>query len=80
MVSCTLSEHMTTQITIIKVWYLARNKKQIKDAFVFHSDRGAHNFFSFKSKIIQSMKRKDLRLRIKSAAFNEIVMLWLKVF
>ena len=64
-VSWTLSEDMTAQNTIIKAWYLARNKRKIKDGFVFHSDRGVQyacnkitNLFSFNSKITQSMSRK----------------------
>ena len=72
-VSWTLSEDMTAENTIIKAWYLARNKRQIKDGFIFHSDRGVQyacnkitSLFSFNSKITQSMSRKDLRLRIKA--------------
>jgi putative transposase len=67
------NEDMTTQSTIVKAWYLARNKRQIKAGFIFHSDRGAQyasnkitNLFSFHNKITQSMSRKDLRLRIKA--------------
>ncbi len=64
-VSWTLSEDMTSQNTIIKAWYLARNKRQIKDDFIFHSDRGVQyasskitTLFSFNNKITQSMSRK----------------------
>jgi putative transposase len=64
-VSWTLSEDMTAENTIIKAWYLARNKRQIKDGFIFHSDRGVQyacnkitSLFSFNSKITQSMSRK----------------------
>jgi putative transposase len=64
-VSWTLSEDMTAENTIIKAWYLARNKRQIKDGFIFHSDRGVQyacnkitSLFSFNSKIRQSMSRK----------------------
>lgn len=64
-VSWTLSEDMTAQNTIIKAWHLARNKRQIKDGFIFYSDRGVQynprkikNLFSFNSKITQSMSRK----------------------
>jgi transposase InsO family protein len=64
-VSWTLSEDMTAQNTIVKAWYLARNKRQIKNGFVFHSDRGVQyashkmtDLFSFNSKITQSMSRK----------------------
>ena len=64
-VSWTLSEDMTAQNTIIKAWYAARNKRQIKHGFIFHSDRGVQyasnkitNLFSFNSKITQSMSRK----------------------
>lgn len=64
-VSWTLSEDMTAQNTIIKAWYLARNNRQIKKNFIFHSDRGVQyasnkitNLFSFNNKITQSMSRK----------------------
>jgi putative transposase len=64
-VSWTLSEDMTAENTIIKAWYLARNKRQIKDGFIFHSDRGVQyacnkmtSLFSFNNKITQSMSRK----------------------
>jgi len=64
-VSWTLSEDMTAQNTIIKAWYAARNKREIKEGFIFHSDRGvqyASNkitaLFSFNNKITQSMSRK----------------------
>jgi putative transposase len=64
-VSWTLSEDMTAQSTIVKAWYLARNKRQIKAGFIFHSDRGVQyasnkitNLFSFNNKITQSMSRK----------------------
>jgi len=30
---------MTAENGIFKAWYLARNKKQIKDDFIFHSDK-----------------------------------------
>ena len=73
MVSWSLSEDMTAQSTIVKAWYLARNKRQVKAGFIFHSDRGVQyasnkitNLFSFNNKITQSMSRKDLRLRIKA--------------
>jgi putative transposase len=64
-VSWTLSQDMTAQNTIVKAWYLARNKRQIKDGFIFHSDRSVQcasnkmtNLFYFNSKITQSMSRK----------------------
>ena len=64
-VSWTLSQDMTAQNTIIKAWYLARSKREIKDGFIFHSDRGVQhasnkmtNLFFFNSKITQSMSRK----------------------
>lgn len=64
-VSWTLSEDMTAQNTIVKAWYLARNKRKIKDNFIFHSDRGVQyacdkmtNLFGYNNKIIQSMSRK----------------------
>lgn len=64
-VSRTLSEDMTAQNTIVKAWYLARNKRQIKDGFIFHSDRGVQyasdkmtTLLGCNNKIIQSMSRK----------------------
>lgn len=64
-VSWTLSEDMTAQNTIIKAWYLARNKREIKENFIFHSDRGIQyackrvaNIFAYNQKITQSMSRK----------------------
>jgi len=64
-VSWTLSEDMTAENTIIKAWYLARNKRQIKDGFIFHSDRGVQyasnkitNLFSINNKITQSMRER----------------------
>ena len=72
-VSWSLSEDMTAQSTIVKAWYLARNKRQVKAGFIFHSDRGVQyasnkitNLFSFYKKITPAMSRKDLRLRIKA--------------
>jgi hypothetical protein len=35
LVSFTLSEDMTAENTIIKAWYLARNKRQVKFYFLF---------------------------------------------
>jgi transposase InsO family protein len=65
MAICTLSEDMTAQNTIIKAWYDAKNKRQIKQGFIFHSDKGVQyasnkvsNLFSYNSKITQSMSRK----------------------
>jgi transposase InsO family protein len=64
-VSWTLSEDMTAENTIISAWYLARNKRQIKDGFIFHSDTGIQyachkitSLFCFNSKITQSISRK----------------------
>ena len=65
MVSWSLSEDMTAQSTIVKAWYLARNKRQVKAGFIFHSDRGVQyasnkitNLFSFNNKITQSMRER----------------------
>jgi len=64
-VSWTLSEDMTAQNTIIKAWHLASNRRQIKDGFIFHSDRGVQyasnkitKLFSHNKKISQSLSRK----------------------
>lgn len=64
-VSWTLNDDMTAENTIIKAWYDARNKREIKNGFIFHSDRGVQyasnkitSFFSFNCKITQSISRK----------------------
>lgn len=64
-VSWTLSEDMTAQNTIVKAWYQARSRRNIKDGFIFHSDRGVQyacnkmsGLFGFNNKITQSMSRK----------------------
>jgi len=61
----TLSEDMTTENTILKTWYMARNNREISNDFIFHSDRGVQyasnkmtNLFFFNRKISQSMSRK----------------------
>ena len=68
LVSWTLSEDITAQNTIVQAWYLARDKRQIKAGFIFHSERSVQyacnkiiSLFSFNNKIIQSMSRKNLR-------------------
>jgi putative transposase len=55
---------MAAQSTNIKACYLSRNKRNIKDGFIFHSDKGIQyaankitTLFSFNSKITQSMSR-----------------------
>ena len=60
-----LSEDMTTENTIMKAWISARKNRDIKNGFIFHSDRGVQyasnkitNLFSFNRKITQSMSRK----------------------
>jgi transposase InsO family protein len=64
-VGWSLSEDMTTDNTVFKAWVNARNNREIKEGFIFHSDRGvqyaAHkmkNLFLFNKKITQSMSRK----------------------
>ena len=60
-----LSENMTTENTVLKVWICARRTRAINAKCIFHSDRGvqyASNkitaLFSFNRKITQSMSRK----------------------
>ena len=64
-VGWSLSEDMTTENTIIRAWLSARSNRDIKDGFIFHSDRGVQyasnkktNIFAFNSKVTQSMSRK----------------------
>jgi len=60
-----LSQNMTTEDTIIRAWLNARKNRNIKEGFIFHSDRGVQyasnkitSLFSFNRKITQSMSRK----------------------
>ncbi|UZR99784.1 IS3 family transposase [Chondrinema litorale] len=64
-VGWSLSNDMTAENTVLRAWSLARQRRDIKDGFVFHSDRGVQyacnqtkNIFSFHRKITQSMSRK----------------------
>jgi transposase InsO family protein len=64
-VGWTLSEDMTTENTILKAWFNARETRSIQNGFIFHSDRGVQyaankmtRMFLFNSKITQSMSRK----------------------
>ena len=69
-VGWSLSEDMTTQNTVIKVWIDARKRRNISNKLIFHSDRGVQyasnkmtKICNFNLKITQSMSRKDLRLK-----------------
>ena len=68
-VGWSLSSDMTAENTVLCAWSMARQRRDIKDEFIFHSDRGhlegvqyacnqIKNIFSFHRKIIQSMSRK----------------------
>jgi len=64
-VGWSLSKDMTTKNTVFKAWIKARETRDIKHGFVFHSDRGVQyaskkmtNLFTFNNKITQSMSRK----------------------
>lgn len=64
-VGWSLSEDMTTQNTVMKAWVDARRTRNIKEGFIFHSDRGVQyasnkmsNICTFNLKITQSMSRK----------------------
>ena len=64
-VGWSLSEDMTTTNTIFRAWLSARNTRDIKEGFIFHSDRGvqyASNKMTLllgeNHKINQSMSRK----------------------
>ena len=64
-----LSSDMTAENTVLRAWSMARQRRDIKDEFIFHSDRGhlegvqyacnqTKNIFSFHRQLIQSMSRK----------------------
>lgn len=60
-----LSDDMTTRNTVWKAWTSARQNREIKENFIFHSDRGVQyasnkikSIFSFSEKATQSMSRK----------------------
>jgi transposase InsO family protein len=68
-VGWSISSDMTAENTVLRAWSMARQRRDIKDAFIFHSDRGhlegvqyacnqTKSIFSFHRKIIQSMSRK----------------------
>lgn len=64
-VGWSLSKDMTTKNTVMKAWLYARKTRDIKDGFIFHSDRGVQyasnkmsNVLCFNRKITQSMSRK----------------------
>ena len=63
--SCIISQDMTTQNTVYKAWLMARKKRNITDDHIFHSDRGVQyastlitNLLNTNIKIRQSMSRK----------------------
>ena len=63
-VGWSLSEDMTTENTVLKAWYSARNSRSIEDRFILHSDRGVQYaskkmsvLFHLNKKITQSMSR-----------------------
>jgi len=64
-VGWSLSQTMTANDTVKAAWLNARNNREIKQGFVFHSDRGIQyccktmtNLFVSNKKITQSMSRK----------------------
>ena len=64
-VGWSISKDMTAENTVQKAWSHARRRRQIKDGFIFHSDRGiqytclsTRNLFTFNIKASQSMSRK----------------------
>lgn len=50
-VGWSVSEDMTTENTVLKAWIHARNRREIKDDFILHSDRGVQ----YASNIISSL-------------------------
>lgn len=64
-VGWSVSEDMTTENTLRKTWMKARKKREIKDGFMLHSDRGiqytcgqTRSIFEHHQKARQSMSRK----------------------
>jgi transposase InsO family protein len=64
-VAWVLSDDMTTENTVYKVWMLARKHRNITNNHIFHSDRGVQyasnkmsNILKLSTKITQSMSRK----------------------
>ena len=64
-ISWVLTADMTTQNMVYKAWMLARDKRDITDNHIFHSDRGVQyasnkmvNILNSSIKITQSMSRK----------------------
>jgi putative transposase len=64
-VGWSLSKDMTTENTVKEAWLNARNNRNIRSGFIFHSDRGVQyaaykmtRMFTFNRKITQSMSRK----------------------
>ncbi|WP_157378198.1 IS3 family transposase [Arenibacter latericius] len=63
--SWVLSEDMSTENTVYKAWILARNRREITENHIFHSDRGSQyasnkmtNLLGLSSKTTQTMSRK----------------------
>ncbi|AZQ65590.1 IS3 family transposase [Flammeovirga pectinis] len=76
-VGWSVSEDMTTENTVLKAWIHARNRREIKDDFILHSDRGVQYASNIISSLFlrlpsakQSMSRKDLRLRGENVVFG----------
>jgi len=64
-VGWSLSKDMTYENTVLKAWNVARNRRQIVDGFILHSDRGIQyacnkirNIFKDNDQINRSMSRK----------------------
>ncbi|MFT5600313.1 MAG: putative transposase [Flavobacteriales bacterium] len=60
-----LSKDMTTENKVKEAWLNARNNRNIRSGFIFHSDRGVQyaankmtRMFTFNRKSTQSMSRK----------------------
>ena len=64
-----LSKDMTAENTVLRAWLMAKRRRDIKEGFIFHSDRGhlegiqyacnqTRNIFSFHRNVVQSMSRK----------------------
>lgn len=55
-VGWSLSKTLTASDTIIKAWYHARSRRNIKDGFIFHSDRGVQYACKEFRKLLDSNK------------------------
>ncbi|MEM1136811.1 MAG: hypothetical protein AAGI07_13320 [Bacteroidota bacterium] len=41
-----LSKDMTTEYTVLRAWSIARDNREIKEGFIFHSDRATWKVYN----------------------------------